>query len=122
MIMTKLFIDVDDSLVIYHDALADKPHPYGVYEGLPWEPNTRLIEGIRAWSVTNPHGLIIVWSGGGYQYADYWAKKLLPDLKVVCLSKTKVAMTLVSAKDIVVDDQELKMPCRVYRPDEWPEE
>ncbi len=42
-----IFVDVDDTLVLY-DPPRSGPHPYGVYDGIPWKPNERLIEGLKA--------------------------------------------------------------------------
>jgi len=30
-----IFVDVDDTLVLY-DPLRSGPHPYGVFDGIPW--------------------------------------------------------------------------------------
>lgn len=118
----RLFIDCDDTLVKYQDSSNQTQHPYGYYMGTPWNPNEPLIDAIRQFRKDNPHSLIVVWSGGGREYAQLWIDRLLPGLGIVGLGKSReVAETMIRAQDIVVDDV-VDFPCvaSVYEPDEWP--
>ena len=121
----RLFVDVDDTLVKYQSRQA--VNPYGLYKGDPWEPNQRLIDGMRAFREANPDTLIVVWSGGGREYAMTWIDllKLNPSLDVAGMGKDLGSMAIVRPDDIVVDDMadSLKVSAvKVYGPDEWPEQ
>jgi len=64
--------DVDDTLIIPAVALIDEPHPYiGIYGAVP---NYKVIE-IYKWFQEQGNQMII-WSGGGIEYAKTWADKL----------------------------------------------
>lgn len=119
---TRLFIDIDDTLVKYQSH--QTVNAYGLYKGDPWEPNQRLIDGLRAFREANPAALIVVWSGGGKEYAATWVRLLhLDDIGVVALDKDRDEFPLVRPGDIVVDDMadSLKINVdKVYGPDEWP--
>ena len=120
--MINLWIDIDDSLVLYqnHD---NKKHPFGIYMGDPWEPNTRLINGIKNFAQNNPNSLIVIWSGGGKDYAQMWKDKLLPDIEATAMSKNPLAFELVKSDDIVVDDaaDDIRgITAKILKPNEWP--
>ncbi len=115
--MQRLFVDVDDTLVLYQTG--DGPHPYGVYMGVPWEPNEKLIEGIHAYKMENPSHSIFIWSGGGKDYAKMWAEKLGLDELVTCLDKGKDTLELIREGDLVIDDEPVSW--RTHSPHEWPE-
>jgi len=112
--MPRLFVDVDDTLILYDKA---GPNPYGVYMGTPYSINERLVEGIREFANS---GLVTVWSGGGRDYVIEWLKKL--GLDDVAFAMTKDASTLhfIEEDSIVVDDMDV--PWRTHFPNEWPEE
>lgn len=114
----RLFVDVDDTLVLYQTL---GPNPYGYYMGTPWQPNVRLIEGIKQFHRDYPATLITVWSGGGRAYAREWAERLgLGDI-VTTVIKDESTMNLITSGSIVVDDTCLGGR-RTHEPHEWPEE
>ena len=116
-----LWVDCDDTLVIYHDTVT-KTHPYGDHYGTPWHANEPLIVGIRAFRRIYPKALIVIWSGGGLLYAKTWMDRLLPGLEAVAFGKNPQISSLIKADDIVVDDYvDFKCPAKVYGPHEWPE-
>jgi hypothetical protein len=116
-----LWVDCDDTLVIYHDT-ANKTHPYGDYYGTPWHANEPLIAGIRAFRMIYPDAMIVIWSGGGAEYARTWRDRLVPDVDAHGFGKNPAMATLIKAGDIVVDDYvDFKCPAKVYGPHEWPE-
>ena len=91
------YIDVDDTLVIYKSSSI---HPYGVIYGEPYEPNSKLIEKLKTFK-----GSIIIWSGGGSQYAKEVAEIVLPkNIKYSVKSKFG-NFSNIRPGDIVVDDQ-----------------
>jgi hypothetical protein len=132
--MPNLFVDCDDTLALYclpngrceHGDV----HPYGS-KWSPWVPNERLVEGIKAFRAENPEALIVVWSGGGKEYAKRFIDKLLPDLGVTAMDKWRPYTDLAKAMDIVVDDQWRSMSAETgffapgtlfYSPLDWPPE
>ncbi|KKK97579.1 hypothetical protein LCGC14_2651360, partial [marine sediment metagenome] len=66
----------------------------------------------------NPTALIVIWSGGGTEYARAVADELLPGIKVETFTKSTLMFPLVRAQDIVVDDMDIKVPAKVLRPDD----
>lgn len=68
----KIAFDVDDTLIVPAVALEDEPHPYiGMYGAVP---NYETIA-IYKWFQSQGNHMII-WSGGGVDYARTWAEKL----------------------------------------------
>ncbi len=120
--MKRLMIDCDDTLVLYEHTVP--PNPYGLYLGTAWKPNERLIAGIRAFRISHPDALIIIWSGGGKEYARMWADRLLPGMDVVAMIKDRTTLHLCTEYSIVVDDQSLENGnerIRTFLPNGWPE-
>ena len=115
--MVTIFVDVDDTLVLYDDSHGPGPHPYGVKYGVPWEPNKPLIQGIK--EVSRLGFPVIVWSGGGRQYAQQWVWDLeLEHYVAGALEKSPDALhTLPKAGDIVIND--LPVIGRTHEPHEW---
>lgn len=92
-----IFVDVDDTLVLFD---GDKVNPYGVINGKPYKPNLALIEKLK-----NFKGHIVVWSGGGRDYARMVAKIVMPkELRFTVGSKVAELSTF-QAGDIIIDDQ-----------------
>ena len=92
------FIDVDDTLVIFGNS---SPHPYGVIMGDAFEPNHKLIERIKKFN-----GDIVVWSGGGSDYARKVAKMVLPEgIRYIVRTKGATSLSEFASGDIIVDDQ-----------------
>ena len=56
-----IFLDVDDTLVLYRDDVT--PHPYGVLMGLGFRVNHELVD--RVLAHLSPDERVVVWSGGG---------------------------------------------------------
>ncbi len=123
----RLFVDCDDTLIIYDDIACtwpDEPcevhgHPFGVLRGESYKINEPLAASIKSWAYDNPCALTVIWSGGGAQYARAIADIALPGVDVVTMIKDKTSFHMVRSGDIVVDDMSLDVPARVYRPDEW---
>ena len=114
--MANLFVDVDDTLVLYDKA---GPNPYGVYMGTSWSANEPLIEGIKQFAQDNPDAVIVIWSGGGKDYAGMWAHHLRLDGLMVAMDKDDMAVKeLIRDGDIVVDDMDVSW--RTHAPDAWP--
>jgi len=118
--MSNLFVDVDDTLILY-DRIG--PNPYGIYFGEPYSVNDELLRGILDFHKNNPNSLIVIWSGGGKQYAEMWIDRIgLGDIipSIVGLGKDRDSLVLVKDGDIVIDDDILG-GLRTHNPNEWPE-
>ncbi len=115
----RLFIDVDDTLILYDDGQTE-PHPYGYYRGVPWKVNEKLLQGLKDFADENPTSLVVLWSGGGWEYAKYWADQLDLDDRIAALTKDTNTFYLIHEGDIVVDDMDLG-GLRTHKPNEWPE-
>ena len=112
----RLFVDCDGTLILYD---RDGAHPGGVPTGEPHAYNRPLIDSVRAFIHDHPYALVAVWSGGGASYARVIADVALPGMNVAALVKAEETFDLVRSWDIVVDDQPIAVPARVFRPDEW---
>ena len=113
--MRRLFVDCDDTLIIYDDEDEVK-HPYGYIKGYPYRLNEPLIRYIKWFAEEYPEELIVIWSGGGGDYARTIVERVLPDVDVVTMIKDATTYPLVRADDIVVDDQDLPLPNKIHRP------
>tara|TARA_Y100000310_G_scaffold251408_1_gene257877 strand:- start:3980 stop:4528 length:549 start_codon:yes stop_codon:yes gene_type:complete len=120
----RLFVDCDDTLVIYETS--EEKNPYGFYLGESWHPNEPLIEGIKKFQENNPNAAIIIWSGGGRKYAEEWTKRLFEKIltplnfnNIINLTKDRDAFGLIRPGDVVIDDEDLA-DRRTHYPHEWP--
>ncbi len=96
--MKRILVDIDDTLVLYRSGGI---HPYGFLYGYPFEPNKELIDRLKKFD-----GEIIVWSGGGAEYANKVAKMLLPrDMKFTAKAKGSNDIRNMGEGDVIVDDQ-----------------
>lgn len=121
----RLFVDIDDTLVIYDDG-RNAPHPYGIYRDIPYTINEKLLKGIDEWNLGNPESWIIIWSGGGEEYARMWAERLgliagWRSGTVTPMVKDQTTFIFIREYDIVIDDMDLG-GLRTHKPNEWPEE
>mgnify|MGYP000359170690 CR=1 FL=1 len=97
-------------------------HPYGFVRGERYRWNEPLIAFIKEFRAKYPDALIVIWSGGGVQYAQHAAESMgLDYLDITYLDKDVTTFHLVGEDDIVVDDQELKVPAKVRHPSEFSE-
>ena len=112
-----LFVDVDDTLIIYD---RPPPNPYGYYQGIPWRVNQPILDGIRRFHADNVEAPIIIWSGGGKEYAEMWIYRFGLAGLAVGMLKDHWALSLIQEGDIVVDD--LDEPWRTHSPNQWPPE
>ncbi len=101
--MTKrLFIDVDDTLVLYINN--KEMNPYGFWQNDTYEPNFELIEAIKEYSEKYPDALIVIWSGGGKDYANSAMRHFFPNSHFTPMMKGWDEFPLIRDGDIVVDD------------------
>ena len=111
----RIFVDCDDTLLLYNKE-AEK-NPYGYWSGVPYQINKKLIDALIETSHWSEMPKIIIWSGGGEQYAKEILKTLnLP--QYLCLSKDRTTFHLIQEGDIVIDDDNLGGK-RTHDPFQW---
>ena len=112
----RLFVDCDDTLILFDSE--GEIHPYGFSRGDPYHINEPLVVFIKEFREKYPEGFIVIWSGGGQEYATQVAKEVgLESVTPWHMIKDRTTFDLVREGDIVVDDQELEVPAKVLRPD-----
>lgn len=116
--MPQVFVDVDDTLVIFKDA---GPNPYGVIDNKPFKPNEKLIEKLLKFE-----GNIVIWSGGGIFYAKEVANKVLPKQIRFSVQDKFFDSKTFQPGDIIIDDQPFyflplkEIGCSVFNPfEDW---
>ncbi len=105
--MRRLFVDCDDTLVLWQKdgAPPEGAHPYGG-GAESWLPNEALISAIRSHMTASPEDRLIIWTGGGVNYATMWADRLMPGEWHLATAKDP---RLVQAGDVCVDDMPMKV-------------
>ncbi len=101
--MSTLFVDVDDTLILYDD---DLPRDPVLGHSIPNEP---LVKRIQAWD-----GPVVVWSAGGRDYACAVGDYVLGALSFTALEKDRRAYAFVQPGDVVVDNDPI--PGRTHEP------
>lgn len=101
----RLFVDCDGTLVLWDDEHV--LGTYGVYDGERFMYNTELIERVHQFVHHHPNVMLVVWSGGGKDYARMWGERCFPHLFFVSMIKDKTTFELVGQDDIVIDDIKL---------------
>jgi len=111
----RLFVDVDDTLILYD--VAGEQHPCGLVYGQAYTVNEELIKYIRWFALEHPDALVVIWSGGGREYAEHVARLAgVDNIGAAYLCKCPDTFALVEEDSIVFDDQEIKVPARVWGP------
>jgi len=101
-----LYCDCDNTLIIWHDPPNHIPEGTTVWKGDHYTVNTELVDLVEKWHNKNL-GLIVVWSGGGIDYADMWKRRILNHLSgILVLDKN---LTYPTKDDIIVDDMNIKV-------------
>ena len=121
--MPRLFIDIDDTLIIYPQHQPG-PNPMGVTNGLPYETNESLVEAIKTWLRRDPNGQVVIWSGGGEEYARTISAGILVGVAAWYFTKSGQNLTLPGPDDIVVDDDHDSLgpnmvSPRIFLPDQF---
>ena len=109
----RLFVDCDDTLVLWQEEHRNQDK--SLYLGDKYSINTDLIEIVEHIQDTHDAQLI-VWSGGGVEYAAMWARRF--GLKNWLTAPKD--MRLPQSGDVVFDDMELTPKdsrVKVYSPD-----
>ena len=99
----RLFVDCDDTLVLWDDTHQNQDKTLWIRDS--WQPNTQLIAAVKSYADNVQPDLVIIWSGGGLEYARGWLERLFPDERGwVAASKDT---TLPESGDLCVDDMEI---------------
>ena len=107
-----IFLDVDDTLILYDDTHKTSTkdvqvHLHGVLKGERFTVNDELVERVMEFAAGRGEA-VVVWSGGGADYARMVVKSYVPRLtaapSVHYLTKDEWSYGIVSPGDIVVDD------------------
>ena len=108
--MHNLFVDIDDTLILWDGNTYD------------YKVNDNLVQGIIDFRQKNRGSKIIIWSGGGKDYAQLWTRKLdLDRYDIINLMKIEqVVLQWVKEGDIIIDDEMEKY--RTHGPFDWPDE
>ncbi len=103
--MPRLFIDVDDTLIKWNGKFDQHPFGHGAES---WEVNMSVINAIKVWRESHPDGQVVIWSGGGQDYAKTWRNRvidrLIPGLQTETMSKMP---SLTRFSDTIIDDQRM---------------
>lgn len=105
----RLFVDCDDTLVLWlgEDGEVDGgPNPYGGGRE-KWRRNDDLIKMIEA--VRFNYDEVVVWTGGGSDYARVWRDRLLPWAHHAIAKDTRIP----SAADLCIDDADIRVAAPV---------
>ena len=96
-----IYLDVDDTLVLYRDT--ELAQPSGVLMGMGFEVNHALVD--RVLLHRKPSKKVVVWSGGGADYAHAVVAQYIPRLDQVKFGlKDLTTLKWLSSGDTVVDD------------------
>ena len=103
--MPRLFVDCDDTLVLWHYTEV-KPGIFSIQQdeaGDTYHMNDELISSIPCWLSLHPEYQLVVWSGGGLEYAAGWARKVFgrSGIPYIVLPKN---MGTPENHDILIDD------------------
>lgn len=117
--MPRLFVDCDYTLILWTDASSYENTifvpTYGEFGGDKYRVNHELIESISEFMGQNPDYLLVVWSGGGVQYASRWANTCFPEGFFTIYPKY---VDLAKEDDVCVDDiLDLKVKGTLYTPE-----
>lgn len=114
--MNRLFVDCDDTLVIWDKAAEHKDAAGGLYHGDKWQPNVLVVDAVARWKHAHMDGTVVVWSGGGVEYAGMWGRRLLFGVPHVAISKD---IGIPTAADVCVDDQPIKVQGLLLTPEQF---
>ena len=112
--MRRLFVDCDDTLVLWQYVERED----GLYYATPWQRNDDLIATVRRFVDDHPDTELVIWSGGGAVYAARWAVLFFDGVECVPEDKN---IHYPQPGDICVDDQPLRVACPIYTPEEFME-
>lgn len=97
-----LFVDCDSTLVLWNEKQVD-----GIWMRDTYCFNQRLVDAINNFRQTNDCEGVIVWSGGGQNYAEGWCRKLDKLDAAFHLGKLLGKFDPTSSGDLLIDDEPL---------------
>lgn len=108
----RLFVDCDETLVLWDDTHQNQDKTLWVRDS--WHKNDNLIAAVRAYLKENKECSLIIWSGGGADYAASWARRFFGDDEYVAAISKDIRIP--EEFDICVDDEELKVKSHCWSP------
>lgn len=99
--MNTIFVDCDDTLVVWHDEVNQDKELW--IRGSNYDLNHDLIGLVKCIQSTHPEWTLVIWSGGGVEYAERWARECgFRDFLTVPKD-----MRTPNGNDFCIDDMEL---------------
>ncbi len=101
------YVDCDDTLVLWlddDDKVLDGPNPYGTGPDGRWKPNLELLAALKEWRENTPGSEIILWSGGGADWAQLWERRIYPEAADAISKDPRIP----GPDDLCIDDDQLK--------------
>lgn len=111
-----LFVDCDNTLLLWDDSETQMNADQSLWRGDKYKFNKPLIDAILTWREKNTRDSVIVWSGGGREYAERWANLTLPGEFELAISKN---IQLPTDYDICIDDEQLKVNGKLLTAEEF---
>lgn len=112
----KLFVDCDDTLVVWHEEHQNQDKTLWIRDN--WSLDEYLIGFLEGVLATEEDMTLIIWSGGGLDYATLWAERCKFSTPWIALSKDT---TIPKDEDICIDDERLVLrnKARVFTKEEF---
>ena len=116
----KLFVDVDDTLILY-----TQNHTWNLEDTVSYTVNFPLIDALEKWQKIYPDEYLIVWSGTGTDWALEVSQAFLTHINVHMTGSKLSLVDMTTSEDLAIDDrsqdsrQYLKNFGRVFSPDEF---
>ena len=116
----KLFVDVDDTLILY-----TQNHTWNLEDTVSYKVNVPLIDALEKWQQVYPDEYLIVWSGTGTKWASEVTKAFLTHLNVHMTGSKLSLVDMTTSEDLAIDDRSqvsrhyLRRFGKVFSPDEF---
>lgn len=112
--LKRLFVDCDGTLLLFpeYDTPDSQINVMGTVTNQP------LVDAIERWAQWHPDSEVVVWSGGGREYAAQAMRLFIAPVVERCTSWSKDTRLPV-AGDLVVDDMELRSKGTLLLPDQF---
>ena len=104
--MPTLFVDCDDTLVVWHDSDIKKKGSFNEFISSDWHFNENIVKVIETWAASDG---VVIWSGGGVDYAALWRNRFERHIgrnTEIFASTKEVRLPLLG--DIVIDDMPIR--------------
>ena len=116
----KLFVDVDDTLILY-----TQNHTWNLEDTVSYTVNVPLIDALEKWQKIYPDEYLIIWSGTGTEWASEVTKAFLTHLNVHMTGSKLSLADMTTSQDLAIEDRPqgsrhyLRRFGKVFSPDEF---